>query len=65
MTVIKWGLPIIAILSISACMSSHNNKPPSKPENMMCTADVKQCSDGSFVSRNGKNGCAFKACPAQ
>ena len=28
-----------------------------------CTLDVKQCADGSFVSRNGCNNCAFYPCP--
>eukprot|EP01063_Lacrimia_lanifica_P007765 TRINITY_DN1499_c0_g2_i2.p3 TRINITY_DN1499_c0_g2~~TRINITY_DN1499_c0_g2_i2.p3 ORF type:complete len:192 (+),score=68.52 TRINITY_DN1499_c0_g2_i2:66-641(+) len=29
----------------------------------VCQTDVKRCSDGSFVSRDPKRGCAFKACP--
>lgn len=29
-----------------------------------CTADVKRCSDGSFVSRDPAQQCAFRACPA-
>lgn len=28
-----------------------------------CASDVKECSDGSFVSRNPDNSCEFKACP--
>lgn len=28
-----------------------------------CTTDVKECSDGSFVSRNPDNDCAFDPCP--
>ena len=30
---------------------------------IICTADVKQCPDGSYVSRNPDNGCAFNSCP--
>ena len=30
---------------------------------IMCTADVKTCPDGSFVSRNPNKGCAFAPCP--
>lgn len=30
---------------------------------MVCTMDVKQCPDGSYVSRDASRGCAFKACP--
>jgi hypothetical protein len=27
-----------------------------------CPADVKECPDGSFVSRDSNNGCEFKEC---
>jgi hypothetical protein len=37
--------------------------PPMSDEGIFCTADVKQCPDGSFVSRNPANGCAFDPCP--
>jgi hypothetical protein len=30
----------------------------------MCPADVHICPDGSAVSRNGANDCAFDPCPA-
>ena len=33
-----------------------------QPEIIACTADAKQCPDGSFVSRVGPN-CEFAACP--
>lgn len=33
-------------------------------EGMVCAADVKICPDGSAVSRDVKQGCAFPACPA-
>ncbi|MBI2085229.1 MAG: hypothetical protein HYT71_01815 [Candidatus Aenigmarchaeota archaeon] len=29
----------------------------------VCTQDVKQCSDGNFVSRNPNNNCEFNNCP--
>jgi hypothetical protein len=29
----------------------------------VCGADVSKCPDGSFVSRDPKNNCKFKACP--
>jgi len=40
--------------------------PPPMPAEgpRMCTADVKLCPDGSAVSRNGANDCAFDPCPA-
>jgi hypothetical protein len=37
--------------------------PPMPDEGGACTADVKQCPDGSFVSRNAAQGCAFDPCP--
>jgi len=37
--------------------------PPMSDEGIFCAADVKQCPDGSFVSRNPANGCAFDPCP--
>ncbi|MGV8992294.1 MAG: hypothetical protein ACOH1Q_12920 [Thiobacillus sp.] len=45
--------------------------PPAPPpplvadDRIMCTADVKACSDGSFVSRNANKGCAFARCPGE
>merc|ERR1712224_444132 len=35
-----------------------------KDEDIMCAADVQECSDGSFVSRDPANDCAFPACPS-
>ena len=32
------------------------------PEEVVCTADAKLCSDGSYVGRAGPN-CEFAACP--
>lgn len=37
--------------------------PPMADEGGACPADVKQCPDGSFVSRNPAQGCAFDPCP--
>ena len=38
--------------------------PPSLPDQtVMCPADVKQCADGSFVSRNPAMDCVFNSCP--
>jgi hypothetical protein len=38
--------------------------PPLADEGMACPADVKQCADGSFVSRTAPR-CAFAACPGE
>ena len=37
--------------------------PPLQEEGGACTADVHQCPDGSFVSRNAAQGCSFDPCP--
>jgi hypothetical protein len=38
--------------------------PPPMPETgIACAADVRQCPDGSFVSRNPDHACAFAPCP--
>ncbi|MBW8327927.1 MAG: hypothetical protein K0M48_01800 [Thiobacillus sp.] len=37
--------------------------PPMPDDPIACAADVQQCPDGSYVSRNPANGCAFEACP--
>jgi len=37
--------------------------PPLPDDSIVCPADVKLCTDGSYVSRNAAQGCAFKPCP--
>ncbi len=39
--------------------------PPMQEEAGSCVADVKQCADGSFVSRNPANNCVFNPCPGE
>lgn len=39
--------------------------PPFTDDRRVCPADIKLCSDGSAVSRNADNGCAFNACPGE
>lgn len=31
----------------------------------ICTMDIRDCSDGSYVSRDPQNGCNFEPCPEQ
>lgn len=33
------------------------------PSNSVCTQDVQQCPDGSYVGRDPANNCQFRACP--
>jgi hypothetical protein len=37
--------------------------PPLPDEGVACAADVRQCPDGSFVSRNPDLSCSFDPCP--
>jgi len=34
-------------------------------QKQLCLADVKECSDGSFVSRDENNDCEFEPCPEE
>merc|ERR1712159_470683 len=36
----------------------------SQSEDLVCTEDALECSDGSFVSRDPTNDCEFPACPS-
>lgn len=43
-------------------------KPPKAPMQpiggtKVCPADVRQCSDGSWVGRDPRRNCAFRSCP--
>ncbi|GEM_PF-5804492 len=51
---------IAAMFLIAACTSGNTNKEP-----VYCPADVFECPDGTFVSRDANNNCEFKACPPQ
>jgi hypothetical protein len=39
--------------------------PPLPDEGVACSADVRQCDDGSFVGRNSDRGCEFDPCPGE
>lgn len=42
---------------------TENNREEKIIENqILCTADVFECPDGSFVSRDSNNNCEFKEC---
>jgi hypothetical protein len=68
-----WGAALM--LALSACSAGQPalHAPPAtrqpapsstKDEGVACPADVKQCADGSFVSRTAPR-CAFAACPGE
>ena len=58
---------IFSTLLISGCGSTPAEDQPMADETrtgymIVCTQDVKQCPDGSYVSRVGHR-CEFDACP--
>jgi hypothetical protein len=63
-------LVMLGACGTSGAGNTHQALPPAPPPPPMpeaggaCAADVKQCPDGSFVSRNPAKDCAFDSCPA-
>ena len=59
------------LLTLAACGTPQPRKaapagpppPPLPEEPLVCPAEVRQCPDGSFVSRNPARDCEFDACP--
>lgn len=57
---------IVAVLAAAGAYFALNRQtapPISAPAPIVCTKEAKQCPDGSYVSRIGKN-CEFAKCPA-
>ncbi len=59
------GKIVISIISLTFLLTAcDNNKHlPKGSSNIVCTTEVKACSDGSYVSRNPDNNCEFDPCP--
>ena len=55
------AIAILIALGAYVYFQSNSVKPTVNPEPVACTADAKQCTDGSFVGRVGPN-CEF-VCP--
>jgi hypothetical protein len=53
-------LLFVLILTVS-CTETEFTK--EELEQVVCTADVQECADGSFVGRDPLNNCEFKECP--
>jgi hypothetical protein len=49
--------------SLSSNQTSTAISSSSSNQQVACTADVRQCSDGTYVSRDSLNNCNFFACP--
>jgi hypothetical protein len=54
---------IFAIMLIFfGCSSNEETTKTAAPDKAVCAQDVKECADGSYVSRDPANGCEFKSC---
>ena len=69
---------MVCLLALAACNTDTTAPSPSRPplpaapppppmpdEVGSCPADVNQCADGSYVSRNPARSCAFNPCPGE
>lgn len=58
---------VLAILLIAGgiyLLIRSQQSPSEEGNGVLCTQDVFECPEGSFVSRNPDNGCQFYDCPA-
>lgn len=63
LTLIKKSTPLLPIpISPTPTLPVPNPKPNPTPSPIACTQEAKQCPDGSYVGRTGKN-CEFAKCP--
>ena len=53
---------VILALAVASGAYFYLNQPSN--DGIACAADVKQCPDGSYVSRDSENNCEFAACPS-
>lgn len=61
----KKFLALLIFGGLISAMGKAPKKEKSEDEIKFCTMDVKQCADGSFVSRDPENNCEFKKCPGE
>ena len=53
-------IALFSLLLITSCSETEFTK--EELEQIVCTADVYECPNGSFVGRNTLNNCEFKEC---
>ncbi len=53
-------IALLSLLLITSCSQTEFTK--EELEQIVCTADVYECPDGSFVGRDPMNNCEFKEC---
>jgi hypothetical protein len=59
-----WAILIILVLAFGVVLLSPQKETSlEEEEEIFCTMEVRQCSDGSFVGREAPS-CEFAACPA-
>lgn len=60
------ALLISLVMPLGACnaVGNRDGGAPVQRGGIMCTQEAKLCPDGSYVSRNAANHCAFDPCPA-
>lgn len=51
---------ILVLVIMTSCSQTEFTK--EELEQIVCTADVSECPDGSFVGRDSLNNCEFKEC---
>lgn len=61
----KKFLAVLIFIGLLVAMGKAPKKEKSESDVKFCTMDVKECSDGSFVSRDPENNCEFKKCPGE
>lgn len=54
---------LLFLILLTSCSETEFTK--EELEQIVCTADVFMCPDGSFVGRDPMNGCEFKECYAE
>ena len=53
-------IALFSLLLITSCSQTEFSK--EELEQIVCTADVYECPDGSFVGRDTLNNCEFNEC---
>ncbi len=56
---------LLMVFSLSSCTQPEDSSASVETvtTQVLCTDEVQECPDGSFVGRDTYNNCAFKECP--
>lgn len=58
---------LFSLFSLTVCTLSQQGEQKQEDNDELnqiyCTAEVKECPDGSFVARNPEKNCEFQECP--